>query len=201
MKKIILASKSVDRAELLKQTMIQFDKIITKVDEDEIKAKQLTAVELVKELAKLKALKAKQQLTEKNAEGIIIAADTVVECCGKIYGKANNEKVAFKILKELVGRSHNLLTGIAITETCNPKLIVDSDATLVKFLKLTDDEIKSYIKSGEWIGRAGAYSIRDKAGLFIESIEGSDSNVIGLPLHKVYKILKREFNLNLITLR
>ena len=103
-----------------------------------------------------------------------------------------------KILKKLSGKSHNLITGIAITETTNPKIIIDYDRTSVKFLKLTDEDIVKYIKSGEWKGRAGAYSIREKASFFIESIQGSPSNVIGLPLHKIFKVLKKKFNFNIL---
>ena len=77
-------------------------------------------------------------------------------------------------------------------------MIIDYDCTEVKFLLLSDEEILDYIKSGEWKGRAGAYSIRERASLFIDSIDGSISNVIGLPMQKIYKILKNEFNLNLL---
>ena len=129
---------------------------------------------------------------------VIIAADTIVELDGEVIGKALNEEEAFKILKKLSGRTHNLITGIAITETFNPKQIFSHDTTKVKFLDLSDEDIKEYIKSGEWKGRAGCYSFREKAGLFAESIEGSTSNVIGLPLHKIYEILKVKFNLNLL---
>ena len=71
---------------------------------------------------------------------------------------------------------------------------MDHDSTSVKFLDLTDTEIWGYIKTGEWQGRAGAYSMRERASLFIESIQGSSSNVIGLPMNKMYQILKKEFN-------
>ncbi|MFX0138194.1 MAG: Maf family protein, partial [Candidatus Hodarchaeota archaeon] len=105
---------------------------------------------------------------------------------------------AFKFLKKLNGRTHKLITGIAITEIKNPKIIIDSDTTTVEFLELSDEEIREYIKTNEWKGRAGAYSIRDKASLFIRRINGSSSNIIGLPLHKIYTILKKEFEFNLL---
>ena len=97
-----------------------------------------------------------------------------------------------------MGKSHKLITGIAITEIQNPKTIIKSDTTIVEFLQLSDEEIRQYIKSNEWKGRAGAYSIRDKASLFIRKINGSSSNVIGLPMHKLFEILRTEFGLNLI---
>ena len=150
-------------------------------------------------LAEEKAKAAKKSLLEKKIEGIVIAADTLVELNGQIIGKPLDEKDAFRILKLLINHAHNLITGIAITEISSPKMIKDYDSTKVEFLPLTDEEIRNYLKCGEWKGRAGAYSIRDRASLFIKSIEGSPSNVIGLPMHKIFEHLKQEFNLNLLT--
>lgn len=200
MKTIILASKSVDRKELLKCMKLPFKVLITNVDEESYKAKITDPIELVKQIAKAKALSAKDILTKKNKKSVIIAADTIIEFNGEIIGKAKNEKHAFQILKKLSGNTHNLITGFAITELNNSKLIVDYDITAVRFLNLSDDDIGGYIKSDEWRGRAGAYSIRERASLFIDSIKGSVSNVIGLPMHKIYKILKNEFNLNLLVI-
>lgn len=197
MKKIILASKSFDRSEMFKRAEIPFEIFTTNVDEEKYKTTILDVIELVKELAKSKALFAKNKLMNKNEDAIIVAADTIVELDGKIIGKAHDEEEAFKILKNMMGRTHRLITGIAITEIKNPKLIVDSDTTLVEFLELSDEEIREYIKTNEWKGRAGAYSIRDKASLFIKKINGSSSNVIGLPMHKLYVILRKEFQFNL----
>jgi septum formation protein len=133
-------------------------------------------------------------------DAIIVAADTLVVLDGEIIGKAQNEDQAFQILKKLIGRTHDLITGIAITETTNSKIFIDSDITSVQFLELSEEEIRLYIKTQEWIGRAGAYSIRDKASLFINKIKGSSSNVIGFPIHKLYEILRKEFGLNLFQL-
>ncbi|MGQ4874198.1 MAG: Maf family protein [Promethearchaeia archaeon] len=207
MNEIILASKSIDRGELLRRCGLEFTRCITDIDEYTYKLKYSDPIQLVKALAKAKLEKAKDDLIngiskknkkvkEKN-DKIIIAADTIVELNGEIIGKASNEDEAFKILRSLIGKCHNLITGIAITTLFNNKIIVDFDKTEVEFLRLSDDEIWAYIKTGEWKGRAGAYSIRDKASMFIKAINGSSSNVIGLPMHKVYKILKNEFNINL----
>lgn len=197
MKKIILASKSVDRSEILKRAGIPFEIFITNVKEEKFKKKIPNANKLVKELAKAKALVAKTELLKNKVDGIIIAADTIILLEEEIIGKAYSEEQAFKILKKLVGKSHSLITGIAITDIQNNKIITDSDITSVEFLELSDKEIWQYIKSNEWIGRAGAYSIRDKASLFISKIIGSSSNVIGLPMHKVFELLKTEFAINL----
>ena len=198
MKNIVLASKSIDRRLLFRSAKFPFEVLITIVDEGKFKAQISNPIELAKNLAQEKALHAKESLNREGKNAIVIAADTIVEFEGEIIGKVKNENQAFQILKKLAGNKHNLVTGFAITETDNSKLIVDYDSTSVKFLPLTDEEIWDYIKSEEWIGRAGAYSIREKASLFIESIQGSPSNVIGLPMHKIYKILKAEFNVNLL---
>ena len=197
MKKIILASKSIDRKKEFNRLNIPFETIITDIDEGYYKRIFSNPVELVKEIAKAKALKAKDLLKNKNIEAIIIAADTIVEFEGKIIGKAKNKAQAFQILKSLINRSHNLITGVAITELNDPKVVVDYDCTIVTFLDISDNEIRNYINTEEWKGRAGAYSIRDKASLFIKEIRGSPSNVIGLPMQKIFEILKKDFGLNL----
>ena len=200
MKRIILASKSVDRYKILNRLNISFETLDTNINESNYKDQYSNPIDLVKELAKAKALKAKELLRSEEIGTIIIAADTIVEFNGKIIGKAKNEIEAFQILKSLANRSHNLITGIALTGVDDPKIIVDYDITVVTFLDLSDDDIRNYLKSEEWKGRAGAYSIRDRASLFVKEIRGSPSNVIGLPMQKIFKILKTEFNLNLFEL-
>lgn len=197
LKKIILASKSVDRRNIFKHSGIPFEILASNIDERKFKEKISNPILLVKELAKAKALFAKEELLKKNSQAIIIAADTIVELNGEIIGKAKNKKEAIITLKKLMGKSHNLITGIAITETNNPKIFIDFDTTSVEFLNLSDEEIRGYVRTNEWKGRAGAYSINDKASLFINKINGSSSNVIGFPMHKLYETLKNEFGINL----
>ena len=197
MKKIILASKSYDRSKILNRLNIPFETLNTHINEINYKDQYSDPIELVKELAKAKVLKAKEILKSEEIGTVILAADTIVELNGKIIGKAQNEAEAFQILKTLSNRSHNLITGIAITEIDNPKVVVDYDITVVTFLDISDDDIRNYIKIEEWKGRAGAYSIRDRASLFVKEIRGSPSNVMGLPMQKIFKILKTEFDLNL----
>jgi septum formation protein len=201
MKKIILASKSNDRSEIFKRAGIPFEVFVTHVEEEQYKEKYSNPIMLVKELAKAKAIFARNKFSKRKLDAIIIAADTIIVLDGKIIGKAQNEEEAFTMLKKLIGRNHELITGIAITETNNSKIIIDFDITYVQFIKLSDQEIRSYIKSNEWKGRAGAYSIGDKASLFIKKIEGSSSNVIGFPMHKLFEILRKEFKLNLLQIK
>lgn len=198
MERIILASKSPDRKELFKQARIPIEVLKPDVDEEQLKKVIKNPIQLVMELARTKGLYVKKIVQRSKKEGIIIAADTVVELNGEIIGKAIDEQEAFINLKKLIGKTHNLITGIAITNSYESKVITDYETTAVKFVKLSDDEIKTYIKSGDWKGRAGAYAITEKASLFIEDIQGSPSNVIGLPMHKIFLILKNSFNFNLL---
>ena len=197
MTEIILASKSIDRKDILRRSKVSFGILATDVDEEFYKTKIKNGIKLAKELAKQKALKAKEKLIAMEKEAIIIAADTIVMLQDQIIGKAKSKNQAFQILKSLQAKTHSLITGVALTHTSFPKLIIDYDSTLVEFSPLSDDEILEYLKTNEWKDRAGAYSIMDKASIFIKSIKGSPSNVIGLPMHKLYQILKKEFKMNL----
>jgi len=200
LKKIILASKSIDRKELLKRVNIPFIAIHSDINEEQYKNKINDPFELVKRLAKEKALSVKMKINKKYPEAIIIAADTIVFYNQEIIGKAKNQREALDLLKELMGNTHQLITGIALMEVESNKIITAFEKTEVTFLSLSNEEIWNYIKTQEWIGRAGAYSLRERASLFIDSIQGSYSNVLGLPINKIYQILKEEFKLNLFQL-
>jgi septum formation protein len=197
LKKIILASKSLDRRDLFNRIGVPFEVVVSNIDEEELKKRISDPILLVKELAKVKVQHVKNVLLKKGSDALIIGADTIVDLNGVIIGKAKTSEEAIQLIKTLNGKVHSLITGIAITETADPKIVVDYEITSVEFLTLSEVEIENYIKTNEWEGRAGAYSINDKASLFISKINGSSSNVIGLPMHKIYEILKTDFNLNL----
>ncbi len=197
MKKIILASKSPDRKKILERAGIPFISISSTINEDKYKKEIENAEALVRSLATAKALNVKKRLRKKENYSFIIGADTIVEFKAEIIGKATNKENAFAILKRLSGSTHSLITGVAITPVKNKEIIVDTDTTQVEFLHLSNREIWSYIETQEWKGRAGAYSIKDQASIFIKLIHGSPSNVIGLPMQKVFQILK-DLGLNLL---
>jgi len=201
--KIILASESIDRRELFKRLEIPFQTLKTNIDEEKFQSEIDDPIELVMLLAEIKANTAKDLLKEKKSKEnyIIIAADTIVRFQGQIIGKAKNKDQAFSILKKLNNNTHSLITGIAITQLNYPKIIRNFDETLVTFLPLSDKEIENYLDCDEWKGRAGAYSIKDKASIFVKKIEGSPSNVAGLPIQKIFQILKHEFNINLLDIK
>ncbi len=181
--KLILASASPRRLELLKQVGIKPDEVIpADIDETPIKG------ELPAELALRLAVSKAQAIAEKHADAFILAADTVVGAGRKILDKAEDEKYARYCLETLSGRRHHVYGGIALI-TPKGQIIKRCVDTLVQFKRLTPAEIETYIKGGEWDGKAGGYAIQGSAEIFIKFIRGSYSNVVGLSLYDIMKIL------------
>jgi septum formation protein len=191
LKRIILASGSPRRHYLLNMIGLQHDVIPSKVDEtysDDLQPWQVTEF-----LAKSKASDVYQQ----HSNGIIIAADTIVILDNVILNKPSDDSEAFSMLRNLSGRTHTVITGVAIVYTDHltklKKSIVFNVSTKVTFAELSDDEINAYIATGSPMDKAGAYGIQDDMGcIFISKIDGDYYNVVGLPLHMLYKHLKNE---------
>lgn len=189
--KFVLASKSPRRKEILKGIGADFK--VSASDADENIDKNLEPFMYVQELAMIKAAAAKNESAE-----YIIAADTVVYFKGKIMGKPHTKEEAFEMLEALSGNTHSVYTGICV---CNPKSgvsVTDYEKTDVTFNKLTHDEIRRYIESGEPFDKAGGYGIQGRGALLVGKIAGDYFNVVGLPASKLNKLLKKEFNTELI---
>ena len=182
---LILASASPRRRELLTQINCNF--VCRPTDCAEISSEQeKNPAKLVKQNAILKALAA----VDKNKPSeIILGADTVVACNEQIYGKPKDDTEAFSMLKSLSSRTHQVYTGIALIH--NGKIFHDVTVTDVTMKKITDEEIKRYISSGEPHGKAGAYAIQGLASVFISKINGCYFNVVGLPLSALYDLAKK----------
>ncbi|MHA1476255.1 MAG: Maf family protein [Promethearchaeota archaeon] len=190
--KLILASKSRDRKKLFERAQIPIEIIPSDFDEKSIH--ESDPKELVKKIASAKAKKVMKkwndELGNKNNPAIIIAADTMVLFDGNLIGKAQNKEQAFQILTQLSGKKHKLLTGVALIHSITKQIRSFMDISIVQFQKLTSSEIQRYLDSSdEYIGRAGAYSLYDRASLFIDFVEGSPTNVLGLPMAKLRKEL------------
>ena len=180
--KIILASQSPRRRELLSLITTEFEVITADVDEtiDENE----TAENTVMMLSRKKA----NAVSTLNPGRIVIGADTIVVCDGKILGKPENRKHATEMLRSLSGRTHQVLTGVTITDYYKTEtFFVSSDVT---FFDLTDEEIISYAESGEPDDKAGAYGIQGKGSLLVEKISGDYFNIVGLPVSTLNKKLK-----------
>ena len=185
--KIILASKSPRRKELMDMLNLKYEVIVSEADET--LEKGITAEEQAKRLSYIKA---KTVFEETSGDRIVIGSDTMVIKDNKIYGKPKNEQNAFKILKELNGTNHQVITGLAILVERNGKYeeYLDCDITEVHFKNMTDTEIKNWIATGKAIDKAGAYAVQGEFCVFIEKINGNYWAVMGLPINKVYDILK-----------
>ena len=170
--KIILASQSPRRRELL--GLITTDFQVITADVDETIDENETAENTVMALSKKKA----QAVSDLYPGKVIIGADTIVVCDGKILGKPENRQHAYEMIKMLSGRTHQVLTGVTITDFYKTEtFFVSSDVT---FFELTDEEIKTYVESGECDDKAGSYGIQGKGSLLVEKISGDYFKVIQL---------------------
>ena len=185
MKKIILASASPRRKELLEKIGLNFEVEPSDITED--LTSDLPPQKLAKKLSQEKAL----AVSKKYSDAIIIAADTIGVFEGKIIGKPHTPAEAKKMLSMLNGKSHLVITGFTIIDTKTGKTISKSLETKVYFRKLTGVEIDAYVKTGEPLDKAGGYAIQGLGALIVEKIAGDYYNVIGLPLSALAESLKR----------
>ena len=189
--KLILASASPRREELLKQMGLRFTIVPSKVNEE--KYSNLTPVEMVKELSLAKAIEV-GKLVE---DTIVIAGDTVVLNKGEVLGKPDDKDEAESMLKKLSGDHHTVLSGVAVLSTHDNQTMVEYDQTKVFMRDITNNEIKEYVDTGEPMDKAGSYAIQGLGGIFVEKINGSYFTVMGLPIHKLQTMLK-EFSVDVI---
>lgn len=195
MKKIILASASPRRQEILKNIGLQFEVLVSDADESKIDKNAVPVSIYVQELAMLKALSAAEKLKNKNS--LIISADTVVYLDGKILGKPKNEDNAREMLKFLSGKCHSVFTGICVMDAKTLKSICANEETKVYFKELSEERIDDYVRTKEPLDKAGAYAVQGLGGMLIDKTEGDFINVIGLPAKKLFNILEKEFEFDI----
>lgn len=190
--KIILASKSPRRRELLSGIGLDFDIIGSNIDEitDEVKPENI-----VMDLSKKKA---EDVAKDADSDSIVIGADTIVVIDGEILGKPKDRLDAYNMLKKLCGRWHKVYTGITVINTKDFKVVSDFESTDVLMKNLNDDMIYRYIDKGESYDKAGSYAIQGYGSLIVEKINGDYFNVVGLPITKLSDILLKEFKINLL---
>ncbi len=183
--RIVLASASPRRQELLKLIVPDFEVVPSDFDEKSMNFSKIPPTHVIQ------ASIAKACAVEKNCpDAIVIAADTIVVVDGKILGKPRDKKEAFKMLKLLSGRAHYVYTGLTVTRRSPQFLCSQFERTEVRFAQLSDETIRKYIATGEPMDKAGAYAIQGKGSVFVEGITGCYFNVVGLPLHRLSKMLK-----------
>lgn len=196
MTKIILASGSPRRKELLEQIKLPYEVIVSDVDETTQPEKP---EQIVRELSKRKAIdvfKSSYDFPDSDDTLIVIGADTVVAHNGKILGKPLDYDDAFSMIKSYSGQSHHVYTGVTLAGKKNGKKFVDSfvEDTKVYVTAMTDEEIHQYLRTGESMDKAGAYGIQGAFAAYISGIEGDYFNVVGLPLCALQTNLKKYIN-------
>ena len=182
--KLILASASPRRAEILRDAGYRFTVLSSAIDETP--HPQESPEDLVLRLAQAKA-----DLAAARAVGpaILIAADTEVVLDGHIFGKPHSSEDARGMLERLSGRTHTVLTGVALIRLPNVERLSFVESTLVEFAPLSDEDIRRYLSTGEPLDKAGAYAIQGRAARYIPRIAGCYSNVVGLPLARLQQAL------------
>ena len=179
--KLVLASGSPRRAEILTSVGWEFEKDVPHIDETELPGE--SPEDYVRRLAREKA----ELVAARNPGRIVLGADTTVVINGEIIGKPVDDDDARRMIKLLSGNWHEVLTGVAIaTDT---RTSVDIQRTRVKFAKMSDEEISFLVQKGDPLDKAGAYAVQAQAALFIEGIEGDYWNVVGLPISLVYRMI------------
>jgi len=170
---LILASGSPRRREILERLGYRFT--VRPVDLDESRLPGERALDYVRRLAEEKAR------ADARPGELVLGADTIVVLGEELLGKPADEKAAISMLEQLSGRQHQVSTGIAVFNVDEDQLVVEAETTQVCFLPLEEQAIRDYVSSGEPMDKAGAYAIQGGGGDFVESINGSFSNVVGLP--------------------
>ncbi len=185
--KLILASSSPRRAEVLRDAGIEFEVRITKVEEVQRPGESARA--MVARLAEAKARAVAPQMDGSKQGCVIIGADTAVEVDGEIFGKPRDAAHASEMLSALSGHTHRVLTGIFLLRLPDGAIRSGVESTSVTFAPLHHEEIEAYIATGEPLDKAGAYGIQGRAGRFIPRIDGCYFNVVGLPLARLHALL------------
>ena len=182
MPKIILASQSPRRIELLKEITTRFEVIPSAVEETI--DPQRTPLENAIDLAVKKA----QWVARNNKGRFVLGADTLVVLDGEVIGKPSDRNDAHRILRRLSGREHQVITGVAIV---NDSTFKDAAVSTVSIKPLTDEEISRYIDTGEPMDKAGAYAIQGKGAFMVSHYQGSFTNIVGLPIETVKELLQK----------
>lgn len=189
MRKIILASGSPRRRELLEQIGIQFEVMTSNADE-------ITDAEepekIVKELSGMKAQAVFDECIKKGGEylnAVVIGADTIVYHDGRVLGKPKTREEAKKMIYSLSGKEHCVYTGVTILGCGQP--VSFAEKTVVFVYDMSEEEIETYVSTGEPMDKAGAYGIQGRFAAYVSSINGDYNNVVGLPVSRVYKELRK----------
>ncbi len=184
--RIVLASASPRRRDLLTQAGYAFDVVPSDVDEGAFSSDGYTPARYAEILALAKA----RSVAPRHPDRVVLGADTIVDCEGEVIGKPSDEPDAERITRRLFSRPHEVITGLALIRLADGIEIVRSDVTTVYPRKLSDEQIAGHIAGRTWEGKAGAYAIQETGDEFVDRIEGSFTNVMGLPMELLQHLLE-----------
>ncbi|MFH1716126.1 MAG: Maf family protein [Planctomycetota bacterium] len=182
---IILASASPRRRQLLSEAGYEFTVVVPNIDESTFPSDRID----VREYTELLALAKAKSVAQMHETSVVIGADTVVDFDGRIIGKAADAADAESITRTLFSKPHKVVTGLAIVRLSDNTRLVASDSTTVYPRRLTTEQIAQHIEGGSWRDKAGAYAIQENGDEFVERIEGSLTNVMGLPMELLESLL------------
>lgn len=188
---IILASASPRRKEILENTNTKFEIIKSEIDE------VILDNELPSQVVMRLAFEKSIDIALKHPDSLVIGADTVVVLNNKILGKPKDSSDAFNMIKQLSGKTHQVITGISLINLNANQKIIDYVVSNVKFKNLSEEDIKDYIQTNESLDKAGAYGIQGFGAMLVEEIQGDYFNIVGLPISRLSDLLKKHFNINL----
>ncbi len=186
---IILASASPRRNHFITDAGLRFTVRVSEIDESRFSTEGLSSAEYAEILALAKA----KDVAAKEPEALVIGADTVVDFKGEIIGKPTDHHHAEEITRKLFSAPHEVVTALALVRLSDGAELIESDTTKVYPRKLTAEQIADHIRGRTWQGRAGAYGIKESGEEFVERIEGSFTNVVGMPMELLDRMLKRFF--------
>jgi septum formation protein len=181
--RLVLASASPRRAEILTQAGFEFDVVPADIDERRVGSEPPVAY-----VCRVAAAKA-AAIAERDAGRLVLAADSAVLVGDQLFGKPGDDEDAAGMLRQLSGRTHEVLTAVTLRQ--GTAILSEVVCTHVTFARLSADELAWYVASGEPRDKAGAYAIQGLASRFVERIEGSYSNVVGLPIATVFRLVER----------
>lgn len=192
MGKFILASQSPRRREILQKYLSDFEICKSEADEN------IRDGESPKQIAMGLAFQKAYEVANKYKEGIVLGADTIVVLDEKVLGKPKNINDARIMLEKLSGQKHKVITGFCLIDLSKNQKNVDFVETEVYFKELNENKIQNYLKTGEYSDKAGAYGIQGFGELLVDKINGSYSNVVGLPIERIADVLESEYEIDLL---
>ncbi|GMV98508.1 MAG: Maf-like protein [Phycisphaerae bacterium] len=184
-KAIVLASQSPRRAELLRAAGIAFEVAAPRFEEPDIEATHVSPWKLAESLSYFKA----RSVADAYPDRIVLGADTVVAVGQRVFGKPVDADDARRILAALLGTTQEVITGVTLYRAADERRLIRHAVTRVTMRAMTPDELDAYIAGGDWAGKAGAYGLQGEADRFVTRLEGSRSNVVGLPVELVRQML------------